>query len=282
MYYIENEPRDARDARELILRGFGDIDFQEEGHVYTLHGQVIETTISGLGHRFEARPFDTEMQAERYAQRHGKTAEYWKSEWEAKALRATTLGTKTHEYGESLSYILNGLPKEMILDSALLQYDSENNDITPSHPKEEAVALFLKKLPASYHLVLNEARVYSGKNPDQSKNIKELICGTFDMLYWYDGNGNPEKAGYVLFDYKTNSALQSDYNRKHGNFLLPPFNDIYEENLGMYTIQLSAYAMLLEDIGIKLMNRILVWLTDDGRCELIPVKDVSDRLRKIL
>ena len=102
------------------------------------------------------------------------------------------------------------------------------------------------------------------------------------MLYWYDGNGNPEKAGYVLFDYKTNSALQSDYNRKHGNFLLPPFNDIYEENLGMYTIQLSAYAMLLEDIGIKLMNRILVWLTDDGRCELIPVKDVSDRLRKIL
>ena len=170
----------------------------------------------------------------------------------------------------------------MILDSALLQYDSENNDITPSHPKEEAVALFLKKLPASYHLVLNEARVYSGKNPDPSKNIKELICGTFDMLYWYDGNGNPEKVGYVLFDYKTNSALQSDYNRKHGNFLLPPFNDIYEENLGMYTIQLSAYAMLLEDIGIKLMNRILVWLTDDGRCELIPVKNVSDRLRKIL
>lgn len=282
MYYIENEPREAREARELILREYGDIEFQEEGHIYTLHGQVIETTISGLGHRFESRPFDTELQAARYAERHGETPEYWKAKWAANSLRATTVGTKTHEYGESLAYVLNGLPEDMILESARSQYDPVKKDIIPSHKKEEAAAYFLKRLPESYHLVLNEARVYSGKNPDPAKNIKELICGTFDMLYYDDGAGNPAKAGFVLLDYKTNSSLTNDFNRKYGTCLLHPFDDIYEENLGMYTIQLSAYQMLLEDIGIKLKSRILVWLKDDGTCQLVAVPDVSDRLRKIL
>ena len=282
MYYIENEPQEAREARELILREYGDIEFQEEGHIYTLHGKVIETTISGLGHRFESRPFDTELQAQRYAAKHGNTAEHWKQVWAANSLRATTLGTKTHEYGESLAYVLNGLPEEMILESARSQYAPERKDIIPSHPKEEAAAYFLKKLPKSYHLVLNEARVYSGKNPDPARNIKELICGTFDMLYWDDGNGDPAKAGFVLLDYKTNSSLISDYARKWSTCLLPPFDDIYEEQLGIYTIQLSAYQMLLEDIGIRLKNRILVWLKDDATCQLVPVPNVSERLRKIL
>lgn len=282
MYYIENEPREAREARELILREYGDIEFQEEGHIYTLHGQVIETTISGLGHRFESRPFDTETQAVRYAAKHGETPEYWKEVWAANSKRATTLGTKTHEYGESLAYVMNGLPEDMILESARGQYDAEKKDIIPSHPKEQAAAAFLKNLPKSYHLVLNEARVYSGKNPDPARNIKELICGTFDMLYWDDGNGDPAKAGFVLLDYKTNSTLISEYNRKWGTCLLPPFDDIFEESLGTYTIQLSAYSMLLEDIGIKLKNRVLVWLKDDCTYQLIPLADVSERLRRIL
>ena len=282
MYYIENEPREAREARELILREYGDIEFQEEGHIYTLHGQVIETTISGLGHRFESRPFDAEAQAVRYAARHGNTPEHWKQVWAANSLRATTLGTKTHEYGESLAYVLNGLPADMILESARSQYDAAAQDIVPSHPKEEAAALFLKSLPKSYHLVLNEARVYSGKNPDPARNINELICGTFDMLYWDDGGGDPGKAGFVLLDYKTNASLTNDFSRKFDTRLLSPFEDIYQESLGTYTIQLSAYSMLLEDIGIKLKGRVLVWLKDDGTYQLVPVADVSERLRRIL
>lgn len=282
MYYIENEPREAREARELILREYGDIEFEEEGHIYTLHGQVIETTISGLGHRFEQRPFNAEEAAARYASRKGETPEYWIAQWKANSERATTLGTKVHEYGESLAYILNGLSPDMILDSARSQYDEASRYIKPSHPKEQAAAYFLGRLPDNYHLVLNEARVYSGKNPDPAMNISELICGTFDMLYWDDGKGDPAKAGYVLMDYKTNKCLESEYNRNNHNYLAAPFSDLYEESLGIYTIQLSAYQMLLEDIGIKVKNRILVWLKDNGQCELKAVPDVSARLRKIL
>lgn len=282
MYYIENEPQEARYARELILQEYGDIEFEEEGHIYTLHGQVIETTISGLGHRFEQRPFNAEEAAARYALKNGKTPEYWIAQWEANSERATTLGTKVHEYGESLAYILNGLSPDMILESARGQYDEASRYIKPLHDKEKAAAQFLGKLPDNYHLVLNEARVYSGKNPDPAMNISELICGTFDMLYWDDGKGDPAKAGYVLLDYKTNKSLTSDYNRRNSYCLAAPFGDLYEESLGIYTIQLSAYQMLLEDIGIKIKNRILVWLKDDGNCQLVAVPDVSARLRKIL
>lgn len=277
MYYIKGEPARAAQIREKILTEFQDLSFQEEGHIYTLNGKVIETTVSGVGHRFESRPFDEASQAVRYAQKHGETPEYWIEKWHANSLRATTLGTKTHEFGESLAYVLNGMP-ERIVESAKGQYDAEKNTLIPGHVKEGAVCRFLDEMQKSnLHLILNEAKVYSGKNPDPSKNIKELICGTFDMLYY-----DEERDGVVLLDYKTNSNLYSEYNRKWNVHLLKPFQDFYEEALGMYTIQLSLYALMLEDIGLKVLNRFLIWLKDDGTYQTVAVPDVSDRLRKVL
>lgn len=101
------------------------------------------------------------------------------------------------------------------------------------------------------------------------------------MLYYRDGSdGKPE--GFVLMDYKTNQSLTSAYSRDHSKMLLPPFGDLYEEPLGDYTIQLSLYALMLEDIGINVLDRVLVWLKDDGTYETHSLPDVSDRLRKVL
>ena len=113
------------------------------------------------------------------------------------------MGTKTHEFGESLAYLMAGHP-ELIRQSILPQYLKEKNCLADIHPKESAIRVFLNELPLCYHLVLNETKVYSGKNHYASKNMNEQICGTFDMLYWYDGNGNADNAGFVVFDYKTN------------------------------------------------------------------------------
>jgi hypothetical protein len=67
-----------------------------------------------------------------------------------------------------------------------------------------------------------------------------------------------------------------------GKFLLPPFADYYEEPLSYYTAQLSCYQIPLEDIGLKVIARRIVWLKDDGNYELIPLNDVTDRLRSVL
>ena len=281
MFTIKGEPHIVTETREKILKAFEDLEYYEEGHKYLLHGQEITLSVSGVGHRFIREPFNEKLQAARYAQKHGKTAEYWIKQWKCNSFRATTLGTKTHAYGESLGYLKAGHP-ELICPMIRPQYNETYNYLAPIHPKEEAALKFMDELPGSYHLVLNETKVYSGKNPDASKNLKELICGTFDMLYYYDGDGNPSKAGFMILDYKTNASLYSDYNRKFGKTLLPPFSNMVEEDLSLYTIQLSLYALMLEDIGISIIDRKIVWLTNEGTYEVISVADVSSKLRKVL
>lgn len=280
MFYIKGEPQIVTEARRAILSAFEDLEFFEDGHVYRLHGVEIEQSVSGVAKRFIREPFDEQLQAVRYAEKHGQTAEYWIRQWRCNAFRATTLGTKTHEFGESLGYLRAGHP-ELIRSSIKSQYNDLYGYLAPIHPKEEAVVKFMDDMPLCYHLVLNEAKVYSGKNPDSGRNLNELICGTFDMLYYYDGGGDPSRAGFMIFDYKTNSSLTSDYNRKYGRMLLPPFADLTEEDLSLYTIQLSLYALMLEDIGIPVIARRIVWLNEEGY-ELIRVPDVSEKLRRCL
>ncbi len=280
MFFIDGEPDTVAKARKLILESFCDLEFYEDGHKYLLHGKQLNS-VSGIGHRFIAKPFDEAVQAVEYAKKHGENADFWIKQWRCNSFRATTLGTKTHEFGESLGYLLSGHP-ELIRDSIRVQYNETYNYLAPIHPKEEAVELFMKELSSSYHLVLNETKVYSGKNPDSSKNLKEQICGTFDMLYWFDGNGDETKAGFIILDYKTNANLYSEYNRNHQRMLLPPFDNFVEEDYGLYVIQLNLYALMLEDIGLPVIARKIVWLKDDGTYEIIDTPDVSEILRMLL
>ena len=280
MFTIEGEPELVTATRAMILREFEDLEFYEEGHLYLLHGQSL-CSVSGIGHRFIREPFDEVAQSIRYAKKNGMTPEFWLQQWKQNAFRATTLGTKTHEFGESLAYLKAGHP-ELIRPSIQCQYMEEYGYLAPIHPKEEAICRFLCDLPSSMHLVLNETKVYSGKNPIPARNLKEQICGTFDMLYYYDGDGIPAKAGFVVLDYKTNASLYSEYNQKVRRTLLPPFDRMIEQDLSLYTIQLSLYALMLEDIGLPVIARRIVWLTNEGKYQMIPVPDVSEMLRTVL
>ena len=85
----------------------------------------------------------------------------------------------------------------------------------------------------------------------------------------------------MILDYKTNANLANDYNRKWGRVLREPFADLTEEDLSLYTIQLSLYALMLQDIGIPIISRRIIWLKD-GEYQIVPVPDVSERLRGIL
>ena len=278
LFTIAGEPAVVADIRKKVLREFEDLEFYEEDHRYVLNGQSLPS-VSGVAHRFIREPFDEQFQAKRYAQKNGNTPEYWIQQWHQKSFRATTLGTKTHAYGESLGYLRAGLP-ERICPSIKAQYLAEYGFLAPIHPKEEAVLKFMDEMPSSMHLVLNEAQVYSGKNPDPSRNLKERLAGTFDMLYYNDGsNGEPE--GFIILDYKTNATLESDYNRRFGKMLLPPFDDMTEEDLSFYTIQLSLYALMLEDIGVRIISRRIVWLKD-AEYQIIPLEDVSEKLRQVI
>ena len=277
-FIVAGEPALVTDVRRHILDEFQDLEFYEEGHRYVLNGQSLPS-VSNVAHRFVREPFNEQRQAVRYAERHGQTPQYWIQQWRQNSFRAKALGTKTHAFGESLGYLRAGLP-ERICPSMQKQYMPEYGFLAPLHPKEEAVLKFMDEMPQSMHLVLNEAMVYSGKNPCPKRNLNEQLAGTFDMLYYQDGSdGQPE--GFVILDYKTNANLQNNYNRKWGRVLREPFADMTEEDLSLYTIQLSLYALMLQDIGIPIIARRIVWLKD-GEYEVIPVQNLTEKLRQVL
>ena len=278
MFAVQGEPSIVAKVREKVLREFDDLEFYAEGHRYVLNGQTLPS-VSNVAHNFVREPFNEQLQATRYAQKHGETPEHWIQQWRQNSFRATTLGTKTHAYGESLGYLRAGLP-ERICPSMQRQYMPRYNFLAPIHPKEEAVFKFMSQMPASMHLVLNEAMVYSGKNPSEERNLKQQLAGTFDMLYYNDGSdGQPE--GFIILDYKTNANLANEYNRRYGRMLRDPFAYMTEEDLSLYTIQLSLYALMLEDIGIPIMARRIIWLKDSDY-QVVPVDDVSEILRRAL
>lgn len=278
MFNVANEPSVVTEARRHVLNEFSDLEFYADGHRYELNGKSLPS-VSNVAHRFIREPFDEQKQAARYAERHGGTPAYWIQQWRQNSFRATTLGTKTHAYGESLGFLRAGLPERICL-SIRAQYMPEYGFLAPIHPKEEAVLKFMNEMSASMHLVLNEAMAYSGKNPCQERNLSEQIAGTFDMLYYNDGSdGQPE--GFIILDYKTNANLANDYNRKWGRVLREPFADLTEEDLSLYTIQLSLYALMLQDIGIPIISRRIIWLKD-GEYQVVPVPDLTEKLRGIL
>ena len=271
------EPKECSEMRDLILNSFKDLKFFEEGHKYTLKKKGWKETlelpsVSQITHRFE-NEFDELTISENYAFKHGETPEYWRDVWKYKNLIATTTGTYVHEFGESLAWIRSGHP-ENICDCCKTKFIEDKWWLIPTREKEKAVAQFYDDIPDCYHVVLPEARIY---NLDTTK---QKYAGTFDLGIYYDCKENPEKSGFLVFDWKTNSDLYSEYNREHQKMLKDGFSDMVDEAYSMYVLQLNLYQAALENIGIKVIDRRIIWLKQDGTYQLIKVPDIQDKIKE--
>ena len=273
---IEGEPSYITDIRERILESFKDLVFEEGPHKYFLNGNELPS-VSHMTHKFEEDIDFTEI-AENYAEKNGHDAQYWLDQWKFKNLKATTTGTMVHEYGESLGWLRSGHP-ELITEANKQKYIADKGWLIPTRPKEEAILKFYNELNKDLHFVLAETKVYTGKNKGLT-DLEQDYAGTFDLLMYYDCKENPDKSGLVLMDYKTNASLYNSFSRGRSKMLFAPFNDMYAESLSLYTLQLSAYQIPLEDIGLKVVARRIIWLRDNGEYELIPVNDVTNQLRE--
>lgn len=271
---MRQEPACVTNDRTRILDQFKDLVFVEEGHKYYRNGQLLPS-VSEVTHKYKPE-FDTENTAIKYAAKHGNTPEYWKDAWKFKNLKATTTGTLVHEYGEGLFWLRLGKP-ELIPESSKVKYIEDKGWLIPTRPKEEAILKFFEEMPDTDYPVLAETKVYNNFNPSAPPMITSY-CGTFDILFYREIPGQPENSGYVLKDYKTNASLYSNFKKK----CLPPFSDLNDEAFSMYTLQLGCYQIPLEDLGLKVVGREIIWLKDDGNYETIPVPDITIRLRNIL
>ena len=265
---VEGEPKEVTKIRNKILNEFSDLEFIEDGHKYFLNGKQLPS-VSEVTHKFCAFPFNDKEQAEKYAEKHGETAQYWLDQWKFTNLKATTSGTLTHEYGESLGWLKNGHP-EFITDSCRQKYVKEKGWLIPTRPKEESVLKFYNELHPTLHFVLAETKVYTNKS--EISEVSNPFCGTFDLLMYYKDPEDDSKSGLVVLDWKTNKELKKDFSRENSKMLLPPFSDYYEEPLSYYTLQLNLYSLCLAGIGLPPIAARVIWLKDDGSYELIPIK----------
>ena len=258
------------ECRNLILDKFGDIKFIEESHQYFIKDEEY-TPVSNIIKEYEPE-VDWDQKAADYARKWGKKKEDVQKEWKLNNLKSTISGTRTHEFGESYTNFLCGHP-ELICEQNKPQYIEEYNTMVATYPKEDAVKKFYDELEKNLHPVGAEFKL-------SSKFIENVrhICGTCDLLF-YDS----EKDGYVIGDWKTNKSLIKEYSRANDIRMTGLMSKYIDEPLSHYTLQFNIYQRMLESIGIKIIDRILIWLKDDGTYEKIYIEKIPDNiLDKIL
>lgn len=277
MFVVPGEPQEVTDARAYILDAFKDLDFDEGPHKYTLGNKVLPSVTTILGNY--TPPFDQIAISNGYAKKHPeKTAEGWRREWKWKNKVSTTTGTLVHEFGESLAYVVNGLPWK-ITDSCKSKYYPPEDWLIPTRSKEVALSKFWRDVSKvhSFHFLLSEQKLFTSEGV-----LKQQLAGTTDLLFYYIDDKNPDRKGIILGDYKTNSELKKDYSRSRNKMMLPPFDNYYDEPLSEYIAQLSIYQIPLEDLGFKIIDRRLIWLKDDETYEMVRTPDISSLIKKNL
>lgn len=226
-----------------VQEPFKTLQFNEEEHKYSVGGKKLDRSVSALVEDYY-EGFDAEKMAPFTARKYGKTTQEVLAEWAATNFEAITRGNRVHLFGEKYQF---------------------NRTLVPSCPQEIAVTKFWDDMPEHIISVSAELRMY---------HFTKLFAGTADILL-YDTKTN----NYIIADYKTNKDLHKNFK---GKTMLSPFTHLLDSPLNHYQLQLSYYQILLEQIGVKVSRRIIVWLSLDGTYEMIDTEDLTTKLKSLL
>lgn len=223
--------------------------FDEPSHRYTYEGDQFISVTTFL-HHFKSE-FDADKWAQIKADQEGITKEEMLARWKEKSDNSCILGTKVHSY---IEYFYNG----------------EN----PVKPTEKDVLSRVDK----FHRV-HESRLHKLTPLAQELRVfskKWKIAGTIDALF-YKGDFL-----YVL-DWKTNGLFKTA-NHPKGCYqkLKYPFDDMYDNEHSLYSLQLSLYRLILEEYGIETHDSFLIHIGPDDEAQVYKAMDVRDKLKKYL
>ena len=271
------EPKEVAEMREHILSSFSNLEFIEEGHKYFIHNEdgTVDTPVSVSGLIKEFEPYvDWDEKAEGVALKEGVDVEVIKRRWKENNLRATNSGSLDHLYGENYMYFL--LNQTDFCNVIKPQY--EEGFLIPSCPRQDAIVKYYTDIFGINEIypLLPEVKMYMPK--DNKFGIKKLYCGTADITLAIKYRG---EWCIIIHDFKTNASLTSDYNQKFKVTMLPPFDNMVDEPKSHYTFQLSAYALMLMNLGYKVIDRKLIWLKNDGNYEKITLPDITEKLIQV-
>lgn len=279
---VNPEPKEVTETRELIVNSFKDLQFVENIHKYFLpppkgkRKKIELPSVSSIIKRWEPE-VDWEEKLESKAMKLGIEPEELRRQWRETNITSTSCGSMTHFFGENMMNMFIGREDETAKNMRF-QY-SEDGFLIPYCGKERAITQYYLDIlnnPDVYP-VMPEAKIYTNLN--DTFNMKQPYAGTFDILLAYRYKG---KIVFSLQDFKTNNSLYNDYARNFEQMMLEPFDDLYDEPLSHYAIQLSLYSLGLKQIGINVVDRVIIWLKEDGTYEKIKTPDLTNTLLPLL
>lgn len=236
---------------EQLRQAFKGLEFQEEGHMYTLKGNNLPSVTYTLKQFYT--PFDKTI-AKWVAKREGKTEEQVLEEWAEKGRKAIEIGNRVHNYAEELAAYFKGFQKSIR---------------PPKGFREMGVYQFFCRLdPERYHILATELTIYN----------EELgYAGTIDLVLY-----DTQEDGILIVDWKTNEKLFKNYKKQTLNL---PFEDLLDHNFNKYQLQVNLYRLALESKGFKVVGQNIVWLKKEPKdlfiCfEELPTENYTDKLKQ--
>ena len=269
---MENVNNICENTRQLLEEKFGNIQFIEEGHEYFIENEKY-TPVSTVIKEYE-QPFEEDRVADNYARKYRKTKEDVLKEWKFKNLKSTIGGSRVHEYGESYTNMIAGLP-EKICEANRKQYVDCRGEmmLIPTFPKESAVKKFYDEKSEYLIPIGAEFKLSTRYMGDRVRKI----CGTCDLLF-YEEDPLFGDHQFVLADWKTNTSLTTDYKRNNNICMKFPFDNMIDDSLSHYTLQFNLYRRMLESVGVKIGDMRLIWLKEDGNYEIVKIGKMNDRI----
>lgn len=226
-----------------FLEFFKDLEFNEEEHKYFLFGKQLKISVSGLVKNFEKK-----VNFEEIAQRKDIANDLLigttSNLWNTKKEVACEKGTKVHLFGELYPF---------------------NRHLKPRNKYEEAIVNFWNDIPSHIIPVIVELRMY---------HKKYLFAGTADIILY-----NTLTKKFIIADYKTNEDLFKNFN---GKTLKAPFEKLLDNPFSKYELQLSFYQILLEQLGIEVYERKIIWLKEDATYSMYNTEDYTVILNEYL
>lgn len=223
--------------------------FDSTKHKYTYLGEnfISVTTFIQKFHK----PFEQDFWSKRKAEEAGVPQEWILNEWKKLNDYANEVGSETHEWIEDFfNQKWRKLPTNLDIINRINKFN----------------IIYAKKLhklePLAY-----EVRVFSKK---------WKIAGMIDSLFIYRGK-------IYILDWKTNKQFTTDETVKYKERLLAPFSDYFKSHLSEYSIQLSLYALILEEWGFEIGGAYLVHIgPGDDPANLYKVIDMRENLKMYL
>ena len=226
-----------------ILDYFKGLQFNEKEHKYLIEGKPIKISVSGVIKEF-VEPFDKYIISARIATRDDIEQEDILKQWDNEAIRACNSGKDTHLFGELYPF---------------------NRHLKPKTKFEEAIVNFWNDLPSTIIPIAMELQMY---------HKEFMFAGTADILLY-----NTVTDTFIIGDYKTNKDLFKNFK---GKKMLKSFKNLLDNPYNKYQLQLSFYQILLEQTGIKVSSRKLIWLKPDGTYLMYNTDDYTDILKEEL